>query len=426
MQYLMHAWMIAGLCASLLVLSVAALANESSGDGRARIRPSVARIKPGATQQYRVVLDPLYLRAARAATKVDWTVNGIAGGNARYGTIDSAGLYRAPGNAPQPCEVHIGATVKGVANPHLWATALVGASQSAYKLVAKWDVPADGKHHLKDPAGIAVEADGNLLIADFGCSLVFRYKPDGTFIREIGKAGGDLPGVFANPRSVAVDKTGRIFVADVRTGPPRIQAFDRDGKCLYAFGEKGIEPGQIMMPQGMAFDPSGRLVVADADNMRVTIFHNDGTLADAWQRTGVHAGEFNEPYGIVTDANGDVFVSSYYGPCQKFTGKGHLLFGFAHADPPHGPVAFTSATGDRWGNVFLATRDSGGLVDNYVDPDPKSVTMLKYNNNGDLVATIPLWKDECGENASTVDAHDRLYVLFKRGKKVGVAIFEPR
>jgi sugar lactone lactonase YvrE len=425
MQYVMHAGLYTGLLV-FSMLSIAALAKEPTDTGRASIRPSVARLKPGATQQYRIVLEPTYLRPARTASKVVWAVNGIVGGTERYGTIDSAGKYHAPASAPHPCEVHIGAAVKGVANPHLWATVLVGASQPTYKLAAKWEVPADGKHHLKDPTGIAVEADGNLLIADFGCSLVFRYKPDGTFIREIGKAGGALPGVFANPRAVAIDRTGRIFVADVRTGPPRIQAFDRDGKCLYAFGEKGIALGQIMMPQSMAFDPDGRLVVADADNMRVTIFRNDGTLADTWQRTGIHAGELNEPYGIVTDANGDVFVSGYYGPCQKFTGRGDLLLTFAHPDPPHGPVAFTSATGDRWGNVFLATRDTAGLVENYVDPDPKPVTMLKYNNNGDLVATIPLWKDECGENAAAVDSHDRLYVLYKRGKKVGVAIFEPR
>ena len=102
------------------------------------------------------------------------------------------------------------------------------------------------------------------------------------------------------------------------------------------------------------------------------------------------------------------------------------MLAFAHPDPPNGPVAFTSAAGDRWGNVFLATRDTAGLVQNFVKPEPKPVRVLKYNNNGDLIATIPLWDDECGENAAAVDAHDRLYVLFKRGKTVGVAVFEPQ
>ena len=48
------------------------------------------------------------------------------------------------------------------------------------------------------------------------------------------------------------------------------------------------------------------------------------------------------------------------------------------------------------------------------------------NNNGDLVTSFFLWDDERGENSAAVDDHDRLYVLFKRADKVGVAMFEAR
>jgi uroporphyrinogen decarboxylase len=198
------------------------------------------------------------------------------------------------------------------------------------------------------------------------------------------------------------------------------------GKLLHAFAQKGVGPGQIMQPHGLAFDPAGRIFVADDDNMRVNVYTKDGSFIEAWHRNGVRPGDLNEPCGVVVDKNGDVFVPNYYGPCQKFTGKGELLFAFAHPDPPQGPVAITSATGDQWGNVFLALRDTAGLVQNSVDPEPKPVRMLKFNNNGDLVASFPLWDDERGENSAAVDDHDRLYVLFKRADKTGVAIFEPR
>ena len=401
--------------------------------GRANIRPSFVRLAPGGKHPFRAVIEPGWLHAARVADKVLWAVNGIPGGNETLGTIDKDGIYRAPKRAPRPCEVYICATVDDAANPHLWATVLVGKATPAdelfpanYELAAKWEEPADGSGHLKNPLDIALEPDGNLLISDAGRSQVLRFTSQGEFLGSIGEGGGNVPGHFGDLRNVAVDAGGNIVTCDMRTGPPRIQVFDRTGNLLRAFAEKGVGPGQIMQPHGLAFDPAGRVFVADDDNMQVSIFKQDGTFIEAWRRNGVRPGELNEPYGVVVDKNGDVFVPGYYGPCQKFTGKGEFLFAFAHPDPPNGPVAYTSATGDQWGNVFLAVRDTAGLVQNSVDPEPKPVRMLKFNNNGDLITSFLLWDDERGENSSAVDDHDRLYVLFKRADKVGVAIFEPR
>ena len=413
-----------GICI-LLLASQAAPAQEIAAP-RASIRPSVARVAPGRTQQFRVVLAPGWLRAAQVASGVAWTVNGVPGGSTRVGTIDRGGLYRAPTGAKRAREVHIGATVKTAVNRHVWATAIVGAGQPAYALVTKWEEPSDGSVHLKDPTAIAVDPEGNLVIADMGASKVFRYSPKGAFLGTLGGGSGNTVGALAGPRAIAVDAAGRVYVGDLHTGPPRIQVFGRVGKLLHAFGQKGIGPGKVMLPQAMTVDPTGRLLVADAECMRVTIYRRDGTLLDTWQRSGTGAGELNEPYGVVADANGDVFVPGYYGPCQKFTSRGELLFAFAHPGPPRGPVVFTSASGDRWGNVFLAVRDSRGIVTNSANPEPKPARILKYNNSGDLVATIPLWGDECGENAAAVDGQDRLYVLFKRGKSAGVAVFAPQ
>jgi streptogramin lyase len=292
--------------------------------------------------------------------------------------------------------------------------------------VAKWEEPAGGSAHLKNPLDIALERDGDLLISDAGRSQVLRFTSKGEFLGSIGTPGGNAPGQFGDLRNVAVDVDGNIVACDMRTGPPRVQVFNPAGKLLHAFAQKGIGPGQIMQPHDLAFDPTGRLFVADDDNMRVNVYTKDGSFIEAWHRNGVRPGELNEPYGVVIDKNGDVFVPNYYGPCQKFTNKGEFLFAFAQPDPPKGPVAITSATGDQWGNVFLATRDTAGLVQNSVDPEPKPVRMLKFNNNGDLIASFPLWDDERGENTAAVDDHDRLYVLFKRADKTGVAIFEPR
>lgn len=416
-----------GVPASWLVLawcSSRAYAQHVGALPRAVIRPSIVRLAPGDRTRFRVVLSPRWLQPASVAEDVAWAVNGIAGGDSRLGTIDRSGVYSAPAEAPRPCEVHVCARVEGAENQHLWATVVIGAAPFGYQMTAKWEEPADGSVHLNTPSSIAVEDDGNFIISDAGCSKVFRYAREGTFLGTIGLGSGLGPGNFDGPTAVAVDERGHIFVSDLRTGPPRIQVFSREGEFLHAFAQKGIGPGQVMETRAMAFDPAGRLLAADSENMRINVYARDGTFLEAWQRAGIRPGEMNLPYGMVLDANGDAFVPGYYGPCQKFTGQGAYLFAFAEADPPDGPTAFTSAAGDRWGNVFLVVRDASGLVQNSVNPLPKPVRVLKFNNNGDLVASFPLWDDERGENAAAVDRDDRLHVVFKRNNTVGVATFE--
>ena len=242
----------------------------------------------------------------------------------------------------------------------------------------------------------------------------------------MGEPGGNTPGHFGELRNVDVSPDGNIVACDMRTGPPRIQVFDPDGAFLHAFAQKGIGPGQIMQPQGVAFSPAGRIYAADSDNMQVNVYENDGAFVESWRRNGVRPGDLNEPYGVIVDANGDVFVPNYYGPCQKFTANGEFVLAFGQPDPPDGLVAITSICGDQWGNVYLAVRDTAGLVQNSAKPEPRPARIMKFNNSGCLVTSFFLWEDERGENKMAVDANGRLYVLFKRVDALGVAIFEER
>lgn len=410
----------------MMIFPALARAQRSSPPNRAGINPSIARLAPNEECLFRVILAPKRLYPALVADNVTWSVNGIPGGNDLIGTINKNGTYHAPKIAPKPREIHICAIAEDASNSHLWATVIMGDAQPTYEMVAKWEEPDDGSVHLKRPFAIAIEQDGNLIIVDEVGSQVLRYTPEGEFLETIGLGGGDDAGQFQGPRHVVIDTIGNIFISDVKTGPPRIQVFSPDGEVLHAFAEKGVAPGQVMDTGGMALDPDGRLFVADADSMRVNTYTHDGQLIQAWERDGTRIGQFNLPYGIIADPNGDIFISSFYGPCQKFTNGGDFLFAFAQPAPPDGPVAYTSATGDQWGNIFLVVRDAAGLVHNSMEPEPKPARVMKFNNNGDLITTFLLWDDECGDNRTVVDKNDRIYVLFNRDKKVGVAIFEPR
>ena len=405
-----------------VISAITTFAQPEKSLGRASIRPSLVALEPGETQRFKVVLEPRLLRTARLAHSVKWSVNDIPGGSGILGTIDANGLYKAPERVPKPCEIHICAETEEAENHFLCATALLG--EPCYRLLRSWGEPAETGTYLRKPQGISLSPGGDLLITDIGVSKVFRFTLAGEFRSEIGLGGGGQdPGHFEQPRDVVEDKKQRIFVSDVRTGPPRIQVFGSDGSFLHGFAQKGVGPGQVMRTHGMQFDPNGRLFVTDIDNMRINLYDSEGSFLESWQGNGENPSTFNAPYGLVLDRNGDVFVPGYYGPCQKFTRDGLFLFAFACADPPDGPVGFQNAAGDRWGNIYLASRSEGESPGDFDKNTGKQIVILKYNGNGDFITRFDLPPGELGDTGMVVDGDGNLHVVFVRTGRVGIEVY---
>jgi sugar lactone lactonase YvrE len=135
---------------------------------------------------------------------------------------------------------------------------------------------------------------------------VFKFGPDGKVLMTLGQAGiaGDGPDRFNRPSAVLMAPSGDIFVADGHgdDSNARIVKFAKDGRFIKAWGRKGAGPGELDTPHAMAMDSSGRLFVADRVNSRVQIFDQDGTLLDAWQ-------QFGRPSGVFIDHNDMLYVT---------------------------------------------------------------------------------------------------------------------
>jgi len=179
-----------------------------------------------------------------------------------------------------------------------------------------FQIPAQ-QWHFDNPRGVAVDSSGNVYVADIGNDHIQKLDSDGAFLATLGSHGtGD--GEFNNPFGVAVDSSGNVYVAD--TGSDRIQKFESDGTFVATWGSSGSGNGQFNIPAGLAVDSSGNVYVADSNNNRIQKFESDGTFVTTWGSSGSGNGQFDFPVGVAVDSSGNVYVAdSNNNRIQKFT-----------------------------------------------------------------------------------------------------------
>jgi uncharacterized protein (TIGR03437 family) len=182
--------------------------------------------------------------------------------------------------------------------------------------------------------GVAVDAAGNVFIADFGNNRVRKVSVNGTISTVAGTgqvgfgfSGDGGPAIAAqldHPSAVAVDGAGNLFIAD--TSNFRIRKVAIDGTITTVAGNGrgyGGDGGsavnaQLANPQGIAIDSSGNLFIADVRNNRVRKVDASGiitTVAGNGQQgysgdgaTAVNA-QLNRPQSVVVDAAGNLFIA---------------------------------------------------------------------------------------------------------------------
>jgi DNA-binding beta-propeller fold protein YncE len=207
---------------------------------------------------------------------------------------------------------------------------------------------------FKDPRGIAGDAKGNLYVADSGNNRIQKLSAAGKYISQIGTAGSGK-GQLKSPYSVAVDQAGNIFVAD--TGNHRIQKFSAAGAPLAAWGSQGQKEGQFFYPQGITLDQKGNVYVADFANHRIQKFDGSGKFLAAWGQFGSKPGEFNYPSSLTIDSQERLWVTDLLNHrLETFSLDGKLLGTVGSFSPnaasntefnfPRGVAV--SAAGDLW------------------------------------------------------------------------------
>ncbi len=180
-----------------------------------------------------------------------------------------------------------------------------------------------GPGELVEPAGVAVDADGNIYVADAGNHRIQKFDAQGRFLAAWGGPGRD-PGLFDRPMGLAIDHArGWLYVTDTDNG--RIQKLDLNGRFLLAWGERGMRTGQLYRPKGIAVDPRGDVYVVDTNNHRVKKYTSDGAFLGAFGSRGVADGELWFPFGVAVDGEGRLWITdSENGRIQAFRENPHV------------------------------------------------------------------------------------------------------
>jgi DNA-binding beta-propeller fold protein YncE len=121
--------------------------------------------------------------------------------------------------------------------------------------------------YLEDPEGLALDAQGDLYVADSGGHLIVKFSPSGQVLARLPlPSPTDDQGTTAFwPWAVAVDGQGNVY-ADYEYAVVKLSP---TGRVIAGWGKEGNVPGQFESAAGMAIDARGELYVADSSNDRI-------------------------------------------------------------------------------------------------------------------------------------------------------------
>ena len=164
------------------------------------------------------------------------------------------------------------------------------------------------------PSGLAIDGGGNLLVADTGNNRIRKITPEGQVSTVAGdgtagyKDGPAAQAQFNGPIGVAVDARGNIYVADAYNDRIRLIASDDQVSTVAGKGTPGYSDGdrntaQFDTPCGIAILNDGSLIVADTGNDRLRKLTPDGNV------TTLPGDDLSSPIGLAVSHDNFLYVT---------------------------------------------------------------------------------------------------------------------
>lgn len=244
-----------------------------------------------------------------------------------------------------------------------------------------WEM-AEKDLRFEMPIGIAMGANGEVLVVDASLGQVFRLDSAGVPVGSLGK------GLLKRPTGLARDAVhGRVYVADSHLH--QIRVFDDAGNVLATFGsgQRSEMPGEFNSPTHLSF-ADGKLYVADTLNARVQVLaviepvpapagiapvplpgaaQATGLTAKVLQifgRRGLFVGDLVRPKGVTADTAGNIYVvESYYDHLLVFDSQGEFLLPIGGGGSGTGQFVLPAGVWrDQRDRIYVADMFNGRVV----------------------------------------------------------------
>ena len=290
---------------------------------------------------------------------------------------------------------------------------------------------------FNSPAGIAIDASGNLYVADTGNSTIRRISITGdvSTFAGVGSEVGSVDGTgaaarFDAPRALAIDGSGNIYVAD--SSANSIRRITTPGAVVTTFASG------FNVPSGVATDAAGNVYVADTENHSIRIVTPAGAVS-TFAGTGVQgsadlaaaSATFTSPAGIAVAGSGAsriVYVADTGNGTIRAIAGGQVrtlagtaqTFGSADASGPAASFLFPHGLAvDGAGNVYAA--DTGNHTIRRITSAAGAASTLAgaapVQGSSDLDGAAASF---LGPSGATTDLSGNVYVADKGNRTVRI------
>jgi hypothetical protein len=241
---------------------------------------------------------------------------------------------------------------------------------------------------------LAIDAQDNIYAADTFLHVVYKFASNGARVTIAGKGVAGFSGdggpatsaMLFNPRGLAVDKDGNVYIVDASN--QRLRKVDTQGiiTTIAGTGATGYNgdsfpatSATLSEPRSVAVDGAGRIFVTDGNNFRIREIQNgiittvvgSGQLGFSGDNGPASSAAVDFPWGMSVNPAGTTLIFWDWNRfcCRKVT------------RPDPGPQAYNGTL-----STTEDTAKVGTLVAKDGDADPLTFTIVTNGTKG--VATI--------------------------------------
>ncbi|MBT2559430.1 IPT/TIG domain-containing protein [Hymenobacter sp. ISL-91] len=250
-------------------------------------------------------------------------------------------------------------------------------------------IPLRSATRTPDYRAIALDGQNNIFVVNQAQSFVRKYSPNGDSLTQIGGAGA-ATGQFQQPGGVAVDAAGNLYVAD--TGNNRLQKIGANGQVQWVYAPAGAPA--LVQPIDVKLAPDGSVYVLNSNYTAVRL-NAAGQLLASLSLRFPGQDMFDKTWGLAIDSANKLYVvSSRQRAIQQYSAQGVHQGNFG-ADSISLNGAHAALAMDGAGNVYLADAyDREQSVSSIRKLSPNGKQLAKWGN--DMTFGHRMRQDEAG------------------------------